>query len=128
MRVRNGNPVFAQMSSSARKSLGPFAEVFESVLLPFAWRERQTAMADRPVSSLARRLKHWLRTATGYPAHPALTCYALRLCCHYHLLAVQAKGTAMDIDRHQELVDAAFGTIAKVEEYFGTYQLRLLLA
>jgi hypothetical protein len=52
----------------------------------------------------------------------------MRLCCHYHLLAVEAKGRARDIEVHRVLVDAAFGTIAKLEEYHGTYRLRLLLA
>jgi hypothetical protein len=128
MKVRNEAPVFAQMSGRARKSLGPFAAAFESVLLPYVWRECLAATANRPVSGIGRRIKKWLRTSCGYQVHPALVCYAMRLCCHHHRLAVLSKGRARDIEIHESLVDAAFGTIAKLEEYFGTYQLRLLLA
>jgi len=116
------------MSQRARESLEPYAEAFEIVVLPYVWRHRRTETTDRHASSLARRLRQRLRTATGHPVHSALVCYAMRLCCHYHLLAVEAKGRARDIEVHRVLVDAAFGTIAKLEEYHGTYRLRLLLA
>lgn len=127
MRVQNEAPIFNQIPVNVRRSLLPFAEIFESILLPQVWRNGNTIIDNERIPALGKRIKRRLRKLSGRPVHSAIACYGLRLCCYYHVRALRRTGKAADMNLHQDLIDAVFGTIAKMEELFGTYQLRLLL-
>jgi hypothetical protein len=127
MARRNNNPVFARMPSRRRRGLQPFAAVFEQMFLPYLW-QHGTALGEDEVARLSGRLRRRLRIDCGYPVDPALTCYALRLCGHYHLSAIQRNCGTAELTEQRELIDRAYGVITQLEEFFGTYRLRLLLA
>ena len=117
----------AMMPGRTRRSLEPFSAAFESLLLPFI-RQANAPEADRLIARLACRIRRSVNSAAGHPVHPALICYGLRLSCHYYHQAIRSRGTAQEMDLHQDLLDTASGAITKMEEYFGTYRLRLFLA
>jgi hypothetical protein len=125
--MRNSKPNFALLPRRRTWALGPLAVVFESVLLPYAWQWRDRQVTDTAVARLGWRLKRELRNANGYPMDSALVCWGLKLCCHYHIQAAKSRNTT-DQNTHRDLVDAAYRIITKLEECYGTYELRFLLA
>jgi hypothetical protein len=62
----------------------------------------------------------------GHGAHPAITCFALKICCHFYREEVAKLSENRAWKRQQRLLEGSWTLIAKLEEYYAIHELKLL--
>lgn len=104
--------------------LEPFARAFREVILAEALRTVHRQVGKRKLFSVAERLDAALCAELGHPLHPAITCFALRVCCHFHYQWVESLSSQRQWRRQRTLIDRAWRIISALEEFYGVWELK----
>lgn len=107
-----------------RKPLEPFASIFEEIILRAA--RGRSRPSGRKISATAAAVEIAVQAALGHPLHPVINCFALQICCRAYYRTVEALEPTRDWERQMRLADGASYLIAKLEEHYGTYELKLM--
>ena len=119
-------PALPLLDSDIRESLQPFADLFETVLVQTAHQLRSRRAGKRFVSGLAGRLELAVKARLGNSLHPAIVCFALRLCSHHYYSASEATESNRAWQRQRRLVDRTHMLILKLEEHYHTDEFLLV--
>jgi len=112
---------------TVRRSLGPFAVIFEELLFPAALQfgGKTTVRAWR--KRFWGRLRREVKRHFGFGLHPAIVFYSLRLCCRIYWDAGRRASPGRK-DTQRKFIDLAWGLIVQIEQthYPLDYELLVL--
>jgi hypothetical protein len=106
-------------------TLHPFAQAF-NVVLNEAARARGRRPGKRKLSHMAAELDAAIAAQIGHPLHSVITCFALRICCHFHHQWAEDLESRWEWRRQRMLIDRAWRIISALEEYYGVLELKTL--
>jgi hypothetical protein len=109
-----------------RSDLRPFGAVYCDVILQEAARARKWPLGKRKRAWIASAIETGIRAELGHPLHAAITCFALRICCHFHQAWAEELKANRDWTRHRVLIDRAWRLIQTMEEHYGVQRLKTL--
>lgn len=119
-------PYQLYIAKEIRETLQPFAELFESILIPESRRLRAGRISRKSLSHVIQELERGVEEKIGHALHPVIVCYAMRVCCHYYYSASDATKGNCQLEWQRRLFDKVYGLILKLEEYYKTDELLLL--
>jgi hypothetical protein len=76
-----------------RKSLSPYLESLEEIVIPAVRNFRRVPTGRRTVMQITRRIQAEIQERIGQSVHPAILCYALRVCCHEAITCIDSVGS-----------------------------------
>lgn len=108
------------------QTLKPYISAFDKLVAPAAKRCCWGRCSNRRVAQIARRIEEFLNNALSHPVHPAVTCYALRLCCYLYITHIDESQPVAVRQRQFKHLDRAYALAVALGQYYGTDELRLL--
>jgi hypothetical protein len=116
-------PVLAETTRSA---LSPFILAFDGIIIEKARKCGRRPMGKPGITDLAHAVKVDIAERIGHPLHPAITCYALRLCCGCYIEALDGTSSATLFRAQHELLDTAYRLITKLGGHDHTEEFLIL--
>ena len=126
MRSTHKTNQLPDLDEATRNSLSPFIAVFDETIVNKARRCGRRPIGKPGISDLARTVELAITEQIGYSMHPAIVCYALRLCCGYYIESLDGTGSVTLFRAQHELLDNAYNLILKLGGHYHTEEFLIL--
>jgi len=107
------------LSPELRKSLSPYLESLEEIVIPAVRSFRKVPKGRRTIMQITRRIGAEIQERIGHSVHPAILCYALRVCCHETIACLDSAGSSAELRARFRLLDRAYGLVEAMCRHSG---------
>lgn len=103
------------ISSDLKRSLQPYADLLETVILPCAVWLHGNQVEETALEELTTSVDEFLRERLRIVPHPSITYHALRVCCHYYFRP-RGRFSTNRLNSQKALIDSAYRLVCALEQ------------